>query len=151
MVVVAGWLILRWLHQKLWPKVEEQAVSPGLQERSDGEGVAGIGREFDVMLAPPGRLRRPHCRGAYTASLQNAENELRRKREEERRGRRTKRSRDAEVDDEWRQKELVRLPYSEMTELSSGSSLELMNEYCANLLTGKNEEKRKKKQSVFAT
>ena len=52
------------------------------------------------MLAPPGRLRRPHCRGAYTASLQNAENELRRKREEERRGRRTKRSRDAEVDDE---------------------------------------------------
>ena len=110
MVVVAGWLILRWLHQKLWPKVEEQAVSPGLQERSDDEGVvAGIGREFDLMLAPPGRLRRPHCRGAYTASLQNAENELRRKREEERRGRRTKRSRDAEVDDEWRQKELVRL------------------------------------------
>ena len=109
MVVVAGWLILRWLHQKLWPKVEEQDVSPGLQERSDDEGVAGIGREFDLMLAPPGRLRRPHCRGAYTASLQNAENELRRKREEERRGRRTKRSRDAEVDDEWRQKELVRL------------------------------------------
>ena len=109
MVVVAGWLILRWLHQKLWPKVEEQAVSTGLQERSDDEGVAGIGREFDLMLAPPGRLRRPHCRGAYTASLQNAENELRRKREEERRGRRTKRSRDAEVDDEWRQKELVRL------------------------------------------
>ena len=109
MVVVTGWLILRWLHQKLWPKVEEQDVSPGLQERSDGEGLAGIGREFDLMLAPPGRLRRPHCRGAYTASLQNAENELRRKREEERRGRRTKRSRDAEVDDEWRQKELVRL------------------------------------------
>ena len=48
MVVVAGWLILRWLHQKLWSKVEEQAVSPGLQERSDGEGVAVL-----LEVAPP--------------------------------------------------------------------------------------------------
>ena len=151
MVVVAGWLILRWLHQKLWPKVEEQDVSPGLQERSDGEGVvAGIGREFDLMLAPPGRLRRPHCPGAYTASLQNAENELRRKREEERRGRRTKRSRDAEVDDEWRQKELVRL-HAEVKSLEA--VLEIRGEEVRRLrkqLEGREREEEEEVEMMWA-
>ena len=116
MVVVAGWLILRWLHQKLWPKVLEPTTSlGGAQEISDiGVGGAGTRREFDLMLAPPGRLRRPNCRaaGAYTASLQNAENELRRRNEEERRWRRTMREDDAEKNDEWwrqKEKELVRL------------------------------------------
>ena len=110
MVVVAGWLILRWLHQKLWPKALESGTSGGFLESSDEKGS---GREYDLMLAPPGRLRRPNCRapGAFTASLQNAENELRRRKEEERRWRRTRRDDGAEVDDEWRkkEKELVRL------------------------------------------
>ena len=112
MVVVAGWLILRWLHQKLWPKTLESTTPGGLQESSD-EGGTGSRREYDLMLAPPGRLRRPNCRapGAFAASLQNAENELRRRKEEERKWRRTRRDDDAEVDEEWRQKEkeLVRL------------------------------------------
>ena len=113
MVVVAGWLILRWLHQKLWPK-EPTMSSGGVLEISD-IGV-GTRREYDLLLAPPGRLRRPNCRtaGAYIASLQNAENELRRRNEEEKRWRRTMREEeDTEKnnDEWWRQKEaeLVRL------------------------------------------
>ena len=111
-MVVAGWIILRWLHQKLWPKALESPRSGGCLKSSD-EGGIGARREFDLMLAPPGRLRRQNNRaaGASTASLQNAENELRRRKEEERRWRRTMRDSDVEMDNESRQKEkeLVRL------------------------------------------
>ena len=71
------------------------------------EETSRSSREFDLMLAPPPRrLRVP---GSCLASLQNAENELRRRRKEEEK--RTKRSNRGAVEEEERQrdKELARL------------------------------------------
>ena len=113
MVVVASWLILRWLHQRLWPREEVEVVSERFETRDEEEEgdvektSRSSSREFDLMLAPPPRrLRVP---GSCLASLQNAENELRRRRKEEEK--RTKRSNKGAMEEEERQrdKELARL------------------------------------------
>ena len=114
MVVVASWLILRWLHQRLWPREEKEVALERFEtrdeeEEGDVEKTMRSSREFDLMLAPPPkRLRMP---GSCLASLQNAENELRRRRKEEEK--RTKRTSRGAVDqeEEWKQrdKELARL------------------------------------------
>ena len=114
MVVVASWLILRWLHQRLWPREEKEVALERFEtrdeeEEGDVEKTMRSSREFDLMLAPPPkRLRMP---GSCLASLQNAENELRRRRKEEEK--RAKRSNRGAVDEEeeWKQrdKELARL------------------------------------------
>ena len=113
MVVVASWLILRWLHQRLWPREEVEVALERFQtrdeeeEEGDVEETSRSSRDFDQMLAPPPRrLRVP---GSCLASLQNAENELRRRRKEEEK--RAKRSNRGAVEEEERQrdKELARL------------------------------------------
>ena len=107
MVLVAGCLLLRWLHQNLWWGTEPTPAPAG-----DGGGRGG---EFDLLLARPSKLRRPKQRPGLSEEvcLQNAENELRRRRREDRERANVREKLDQEderrVVEERREKEVKRL------------------------------------------